>query len=240
MARQTPSSLRTRCLAGAAALSLQIALGLLLSTGPTRATERGASPAALTVVFLNDPSPQSLATSLPKHARQKQPPETLSATGSQASTQDEAGAATPILTANQTAALAAFEPLTTKGEPNAPCKIAQSLAADLNQIPAVAQTLADLPASERSVANATMLWDSHWSDDSNAKAFLRAFVSKELAASRPECLAATNRGPTLFLVPAGNRTVTVVIGSGQWQWSDLLADDAPLATSQNEQALASK
>ena len=131
---------------------------------------------------------------------------------------------TPQLSDADALALEQFEPTSAQGEPNTPCDLTQSLAAALVQSPAVLQGLNELPESERSVANAVMLWDGQWPDESQAggKALLRALLVKAVSGARADCLIAENRGPVLFFVPENNRTVVLAVGSGVWRWGDLL------------------
>ncbi|MGA9659449.1 MAG: hypothetical protein WBQ60_10165, partial [Asticcacaulis sp.] len=130
------------------------------------------------------------------------------------------------------ATLAAFAPdaAASQGTPDAPCHLTQSLAQIFAQSPEIKQALTDLPASERSVANAVMLWDGGWSPESRTggRGLLRALLIKAIADARDDCLSQINRGPVLFMVPDTQATVVVAVGSGLWRWGDVLAGNENL------------
>jgi hypothetical protein len=119
--------------------------------------------------------------------------------------------------------VSAFQP-SAMGEPGATCDVTQQLAQAFGASPEVRQGIAAIPANDRSVANAVMLWDGHWAEGthSGGMAVLRALLVKAVVSSRPECLQAQNQGPVLFLIPDNHTTVVLAIGSGQWRWADVL------------------
>ena len=128
------------------------------------------------------------------------------------------------LSAADALALIAFDPVVSQGAAGEPCNLTQSLAAVFAQSPAIQQALSGLPLKSRSVANALMLWDGQWPDDSTSggQALLRALLIKAVSNARPECQMAMNRGPVLFLVPDRQATVVLAVGSGTWRWRDLV------------------
>ena len=132
-----------------------------------------------------------------------------------------------VLSDSDALALEQFQPAASAGEPNTPCGLTAMLTAAFSQSPAVRQGLDELPASERSVANAVNLWDGQWPDDSatGGKALLRSLLVKAITSARPDCLTQPNRGPVLFLVPESHTMAVLAVGSGEWTWGDLL--DAP-------------
>jgi len=130
----------------------------------------------------------------------------------------------PSLTDAQMELVSGFQPAA-MGEPGAACDVTQQLALSFGSSPEVRQGIAAIPSSGRSVANAVMLWDGHWANDTQGggMAVLRALLVKAVVSSRPECLQAQNQGPVLFLIPDHQTTVVLAIGSGQWRWADILA-----------------
>lgn len=50
---------------------------------------------------------------------------------------------------------------------------------------------------------------------------LREIVLREVLAAKPDCLAALNVGPQFLFIRSASKTITIVIGSGQWRWGDL-------------------
>ncbi|MGZ3304846.1 MAG: hypothetical protein ACXU8U_03205 [Asticcacaulis sp.] len=121
-------------------------------------------------------------------------------------------------------ALAAFTPDASQGDPALPCNLTPILAQDMTRNPLVRQGLDELPRTERSVANAVMMWDGQWPEETlrGGKALLRALLVREISASAPNCRQNLNHGPVFFLVPEGEGTAVIAVGSGDWSWNDLL------------------
>lgn len=138
----------------------------------------------------------------------------------------------PQLSEADALALEQFNPPAQTGAPGTPCELTATLAGLFAQSPEVKQGLAGLPTSQRSVANAVMLWDGQWPEDSltGGQALLRSLLVKAVSTARPDCLQKINQGPVLFLVPEQQTTVVLAVGSGQWRWADLLADQPSGAT----------
>ncbi|WP_421853059.1 hypothetical protein [Novosphingobium sp.] len=117
-----------------------------------------------------------------------------------------------------------FEPLSGRHGAGDPCTLAQDLATDLQTNPFAQVAVGSVPEQSLSVAGALLLWDGHWVAPDAAdpgSAMLRTIVLREIAAAKPECLAELNPGPQFLFVNGGSKTVTIVIGSGQWRWGDL-------------------
>jgi hypothetical protein len=139
-----------------------------------------------------------------------------------ASEDDDASA--PQLSSADAEALSAFQPDLSSAGDGAGCNLSQALSELLTASPEVRRSLDEMPPAQRSVANAVMLWDGQWSQDSisGGKALLRALLIKAVAGARPECLSNVNHGPVLFYVPDANATVVIAVGSGDWRWGDLI------------------
>ncbi|MFP1133289.1 hypothetical protein [Asticcacaulis sp. W401b] len=122
--------------------------------------------------------------------------------------------------------LQAFQPPAFDGDAGG-CDLRGTFSALMANSPEIQHSLSSLPVSDRSVANAVMLWDGKWSDDTlvGGRALLRGLLIKTLAAAPKACLNGINYGPVLFLVPDRDRTAVLAIGSGEWHWADLLAED---------------
>lgn len=94
--------------------------------------------------------------------------------------------------------------------------------------------IVESPPESRSIADAIMMWNLRWNfaapatDDGSLSA-VRANLQSSLGAIEPQCLGEQVVGPRFIAVPAGERTIFIVIGSGNWQWVDLLRPD-PLET----------
>lgn len=207
-------------------------LALLCWTGTPRAAisigDEGLLPVSLVTIAPAVQASSTPASSKPaiKVAEQTEP---LSEQGlAPAETQHEASSEStePQLSQADALALEQFNPPAQTGAPGTPCELTATLASLFAQSPAVKQGLAGLPPSQRSVANAVMLWDGQWPADSltGGQALLRSLLVKAVSAARPDCLQQINQGPVLFLVPEQQTTVVLAIGSGQWRWADLLAD----------------
>ncbi|EGF89247.1 hypothetical protein ABI_45940 [Asticcacaulis biprosthecium C19] len=126
------------------------------------------------------------------------------------------------------AALAAFQMPASAGAPGEACNLTALLASGFATSPAVSQGLAGLPLEHRSVANAIMLWDGGWPDDthSGGKALLRALLIKAVSSAPEACLDQAQRGPVLFFVPDNGMTAVLAVGSGEWRWGDLIVPEA--------------
>jgi hypothetical protein len=214
-------------------------LVLLCWTGTPRAPvtmgDEGLLPVSLVAIA---PSVQAAKPS-PMTSKQAikatEPAEPLSEEGlAPAEVQPEASpeSTEPQLSQADTLALEQFNPPAQTGEPGTACELTATLASLFAQSPEVKQGLAGLPISQRSVANAVMLWDGQWPADSltGGQALLRSLLVKAVSTARPDCLQKINQGPVLFLVPEQQTTVVLAVGSGQWRWADLLADQPGGAT----------
>ena len=121
------------------------------------------------------------------------------------------------------ASLAAFEPLSGQHGSEAPCSLAQDLASDLQANPLAQRALERIPIQSTSVAGALLLWDGRWivAEADPGSAMLREIVLREVLAAKPDCLAALNVGPQFLFIRSASKTITIVIGSGQWRGGDL-------------------
>jgi hypothetical protein len=82
------------------------------------------------------------------------------------------------------------------------------------------------PPDTRSIAEAIVVWNAGWSPATSSVAAplgaVRASVTTSLASVEDNCLDEAIAGPRLIPIPAGQRTMFVVIGSGNWNWRQLL------------------
>ena len=83
-----------------------------------------------------------------------------------------------------------------------------------------------------------LCWNGQWLDLGGTAAgigwgSLRRVVEQVVDAAPAECRNAEALGPWFIPIPEGDRTVTIVIGSGIWHWADLIASsaDCPVAAS---------
>ena len=129
-----------------------------------------------------------------------------------------------VLSTADADALSKFQPSSNTGQPDTPCDLTSTVVHDFASSPVVRQGVEELPVSEKSVANAVQMWDGAWpvETQSGGKALLRALLTREISASRPDCLQQVNQGPVFVFVPDGDATVVVAIGSGTWQWGQLV------------------
>jgi hypothetical protein len=94
--------------------------------------------------------------------------------------------------------------------------------------PSVTQAIASVPRQNRSVANVLQLWNGVWAGPQELGgaanlATLQAAVRNTLGALPAECGTQLRTGPAFFLLSSAGEDVTIVIGSGQWSWSQLVA-----------------
>jgi hypothetical protein len=88
--------------------------------------------------------------------------------------------------------------------------------------------LAVLPRDARSVANAVMLWDGGWvaarsADAEPAMAGVRASMRAAASGASEACRLKVQTGPKLLTLSSGEGATVLVVGSGTWRLSDLLA-----------------
>jgi hypothetical protein len=100
--------------------------------------------------------------------------------------------------------------------------VMRSLVANAAAVDAVRQA----PAESRSIADAVVLWNAGWSPDALTPdaplAPARAAVEDSLRGLPAQCLDEPVAGPRLVPIPDQDRTMFLVIGSGNWAWRQLL------------------
>jgi len=121
-------------------------------------------------------------------------------------------------------ALSQFQPASTQLEDGPACDLTRAVVHDFSQSPVVRLSVSELPPNEKSVANAVQIWDGAWPVEtlSGGKGLLRALLTREIAAAPADCRRQVNHGPVFFIVPDGEATVMVAVGSGQWSWDQLV------------------
>jgi hypothetical protein len=113
------------------------------------------------------------------------------------------------------------------------CPIAEGVRAAVMQDAEAMAELASVPPGARTQADAVMVWNGEWRNlaapqpqaQAQAMSPLRRIIVGVIEASTPECRDAVIVGPLFISIPEADRTTTLVVGSGAWRWSDLLATD---------------
>lgn len=87
--------------------------------------------------------------------------------------------------------------------------------------------------TSRSVASAIMFWDGSWVKvpgdvPPDALKAVRQAIMEAARAAPPACQVEDMTGPRFVSVQDGERTTTLVIGSGQWRWEQLIASSPAL------------
>lgn len=101
--------------------------------------------------------------------------------------------------------------------------IARAIEADA---PAAAALLA-LPPEVRTSADAVMIWNSGWlsapaADGSDGLLPVRQVIERVFAASETQCVEAKITGPQFIPISVGDRTMMLVVGSGDWAWKEMV------------------
>jgi hypothetical protein len=115
------------------------------------------------------------------------------------------------------------------------CDLTAPVQSALQASPDVRARLPMIPADQRSVANAIMLWNAGWlhADDGVAKAAyaaIRDTVASVVLAAPDACRSQVQSGPRLILLPGeGGQTTVLALGSGQWTWQQVADTAGPLA-----------
>lgn len=102
--------------------------------------------------------------------------------------------------------------------------ITRSILADRAAVSAVLQA----PPETRSIAEAIVVWNAGWHAATASieapLAPVRTAVMSSLADVEESCLDELIAGPRLVPIPAGERTMFLAFGSGNWTWRELLID----------------
>ena len=209
--RSTPPRLqRTAMLSLAVVLHLSL-LALFMTIGVARPLP-AARPSSLSLISLNPehagkPPPPALPSKIADRQRSLRPAAYSEQTESTA-TGAAGGCATLTL-------------------------VIKSLVSNLAAVDAVRQA----PPESRSIADAVVLWNAGWSADAmapgSALAPARAAVEDSLRLLPAQCLDEPVAGPRLVPIPDQDRTMFLVVGSGNWTWRQLLVND-PLEPVQPE------
>ncbi|MEW6598744.1 MAG: hypothetical protein AB1429_14765 [Pseudomonadota bacterium] len=208
---------RLAAAAGAAALHLALLAWLLLHPAgariPVGADGRNGTGSALVMLAQPQSPPKAKA---PVQRKLRPIASALTSATSIAPPQTEPSLADTLDT---------FTPSVADAAPGAPCDLANAFARDLNQSPAARAALDAVPAATRSVANAIMLWDGAWGAETDAggRGVLRQILIREIQSSRSDCREERHQGPVLFFGAGAGASISVVVGSGVWRWSDLLS-----------------
>ena len=102
--------------------------------------------------------------------------------------------------------------------------IKRALVADPDALAAVRGA----PLETRSIADAVVLWNAGWAASASTPDApltpARAVVEQSLRSLPDACLDEPIAGPRLVPVADGDRTMFIVIGSGNWSWRQLIED----------------
>lgn len=107
------------------------------------------------------------------------------------------------------------------------CDLTEPVQAALRTSSDVQTAVPKIPRSERSVANAIMVWNNHWIGQDQhmpplATIAVRDVIAATIAAATPACRLQIQAGPRLLTLPGTPQTTVLALGSGHWRWQDLL------------------
>ena len=106
------------------------------------------------------------------------------------------------------------------------CAPEDALRLALAASPEVMRALAAIPASQRSVADAIVVWNAAWSVPTRRShaplASIKIVVTHTLGALPAPCLAQEVNGPRLVLIEAASGPMVLAFGSGTWRWQDVV------------------
>lgn len=107
------------------------------------------------------------------------------------------------------------------------CDLTEPVQAALRTSADVQAALPEIPRSQRSVANAIMIWNAQWIGQDRqsppiATIAVRDVVAATIAAATPQCRMQAQTGPRLLTLPGTPQTTVLALGSGSWRWQDLL------------------
>lgn len=191
-------------LIAAVAVHALVLAGLMMSRPVPRLQPASVSEFTLkTVSMLPDPAPAPRVSPPPMPTPQKRPhPDPIAMT-----TGDSEGKSVAQNT----------------GESCSPVDaITKSITGDAGAIAA----LNTLPKSERSISDAVVIWNAGWNvattDDNIALTPVRENILRVLGGLTQKCLMETVAGPRLVQIPTEMGTTFLAIGSGTWNWGQLI------------------
>jgi hypothetical protein len=121
------------------------------------------------------------------------------------------------------------------------CSSLDAVASGLLADPAALASILSAPRETRSVADAIVVWNAHWSEAAIAEGSplqpIRVSVQRTLGLVEQSCLEEPIVGPRLVPIPIGERTTFLVFGSGSWSWRELLPgkfDDAAVRGAEDD------
>lgn len=125
---------------------------------------------------------------------------------------------------------AAAQP-STKGEV---CEPLEAVSLALADDEAARAALDALPPQAIGLANTIVVWTNGWGDETGQPGGklmpLRVVIETALATLPEDCLETAIVGPRLVMVTTGRRTNVLVVGTGQWNWAQLIAEPLDAAT----------
>lgn len=115
----------------------------------------------------------------------------------------------------------------------AACSPLERLATALSDDPAVRAALAGVPAETGTFADAIVIWSARWHESAGpadgALTPLRSVIEQTIVTLPEACVHETVIGPRFLVLEGGESNVTLVFGSGEWAWAQLLTPDLPAA-----------
>lgn len=114
------------------------------------------------------------------------------------------------------------------GAPGRPCDMARRLQAALRRDPLIQSAVADASRARAagSAGKALFVWNGDWirsyGQDGNGLAAVREAIMWEVAFAPEACRAEPVHGLVLISLNDGPGSARLVVGSGDWRWSDLL------------------
>jgi|GEM_PF-1572853 len=115
------------------------------------------------------------------------------------------------------------------------CALGAEIGSAIQNDAGAMNALAMLPADLRSTADAVMLWNGQWvaterPDTRTSVLLLQQVIERSVLAATAECRFSPNAGPQFIPVSDRDRTTMIVVGSGEWQWDNLVSPIAAEVT----------
>ncbi len=112
------------------------------------------------------------------------------------------------------------------------CELLESLKLNFQRSDGVKTALRLIPRKSLSVANAILLWNGRWIDESDvggpaALKPIEQAVAQTVSQTPPICQAELLHGVRFITLGDASDTMVLAFGSGDWRWSDLLATLSP-------------
>jgi hypothetical protein len=112
------------------------------------------------------------------------------------------------------------------------CELVETIKRNLQSNESAKAALLLIPKKSLSIANAILLWDGHWIDESDiggadALRSIEQTVVQTISQTPAMCQGEVLHGPRFIILDEAGGAMVLAFGSADWRWSDLSATLSP-------------